>query len=152
MKTSYQVLYGISIVLFIMVLLGGSLTKGVFESFSTRTLEAAGIKKAAVDSIDSRIDDIFYTVNKIQLQIDKLRNLFSDQQIDESKYQRQQNQMIAKNIYRPMHEVMIIAYRVGLFFISVILFMAGLIAHIAYRGIDLRRRVRKLEEVVLQQG
>src|SRR5262245_27218550 len=137
MKTAYQVLYGISIVLFIMVLLGGSLTKGVFNNFSVRTLDAAGIKKASIDSIDSRIDEVIFAVNKIQLQNDKLRNIFSDTEVDESKYQRQQNEMIARNIYRPINEVMILSYRIGLFFVSVIIFMAALIAHIAYRNIDL---------------
>jgi predicted PurR-regulated permease PerM len=151
MKTVYQVLYGISAIVFIIVLLGGSLSKPMFNSLSTKTLDKAGIKKSSVDSIDSRIDDIFYNVNKVQLQIEKLKNLFSDKQIDESKYQRVQNEMIARNIYSPINEVLIIAYRIGLFFISVILFLCGLIFHLAFRSMDLRRRLTRLEEIVYER-
>lgn len=152
MKTTYRILYWTSAGLFILVLLGGTLTKPVFNNFSTRTLDAAGIKKSSIDSIDSRIDDVFYAVNKIQMQIDKLKNIFSDKEIDESKYQRTQNEMIARNIYRPMNEVIIISYRIGLFFVSVILLMGGIIAHLIYRGTDLRRRVTSLEEWVQSNG
>ena len=152
MKNTYQILYWLSAGLFIMALLGGTLTKPIFNNLSTRTLNTAGVKKSAIDSIDSRIDDVMYSVNKVQLQIDKLKNIFSDKEIDESKYQRTQNEMIARNLYNPINEVVIISYRIGFFFISVILFMGGIIAHLIYRSMDLRRRVTRLEEWVLSNG
>lgn len=152
MKNTYQVLYGISIILFIIVLLGGTLTKPVFNNFSTRTLETAGVKKSAIDSVDSRIDDLLYNVNKVQLQIEKLKNLFSDKEIDETKYQKQENKIFARNIYNPMNEILIVFFRIGFFFISVILFLSGVIIHLVYRSQDLRRRVTKLEEIINLTG
>lgn len=150
MKSAYQVLYGMSILLLLIVLLGGTVTKPAFSNFSTRTLETAGVQKSAIDSVDSRIDNIIYTVNRIQLQIEKLKNIFSDKEIDESKYQKTRNEIFARSIYNPMNELLIVFYRVSFFFISVILFMTGVIFHLAYRSTDLRRRISKLEALVLQ--
>lgn len=147
MKAAYQILYGMSAILLLMVLLGGSVTKPVFDNFSTRTLETAGVKKASIDSIDSKIDNALYMVNKVQLQIEKLKNIFSDKEIDESKYQKVKNEMFARNIYNPMNELLIVFYRIGFFFISIILFLSAVIFHLAYRSTDLRRRVTNLEKL-----
>jgi|SRR4030095_7341512 len=150
MKNTYQILYGISILLFIMVVLGGSITKPVFNNFSVKTLEISGVKRSAIDSIDSRIDDIFYNVNRLQLQIEKLKNLFSEKEIDESKYQRQENKVFARNIYNPLNEILIVFFRIGFFFISVIIFMGGVIIHLINRSSEIRRRVARLEEAIYQ--
>lgn len=135
-----------SIILLLIVILGGSLTKGVFNNFSTSTLETAGVQKASIDSIDSKIDNMLYAVNRIQLQIEKLKNIFGDKEIDESKYQKVKNEMFGRNIYNPLNELVIVFYRIGFFFIAVIFFMAGIIFQLAYRSVDLRQRVTKLEE------
>jgi regulator of replication initiation timing len=150
MKNAYQILYGMSVVLLFMVILGGSLTKPVFNNFSTRTLETAGVQKSSIDSIDSKIDNMLYAVNRIQLQIEKLKNIFGDKEIDANKYQKVKNEMFARNIYNPLNELVIVFYRIGFFFVSVILFMAGVIFHLAYRSTDLRRRVSKLEKAMEQ--
>lgn len=148
MKNTYQVLYGMSGVLLIIVLLGGSLTKPLFNSFSERTLETSGIKKASIDSLDNEIDNILYKVNKVQLQLEKLKNLFSDKEIDESKFQKQKNQMFYRNIYSPLNELAIVLYRVIFFFIAVILFLTAVIVHLVQRSAELRLRVSRLEEAI----
>lgn len=146
MKNTYQILYGVSALLFLTVLLGGSLTKPVFNNFSARTLETAGIKKASIDSIDSKYDDIMYTVTKVELQIEKLKNLFSDKEIDESKFQKQKHELFSRNIYSPLNELVIVFYRIGFFFVSIIILLSGVIAQLAYRSINLRMRVGMLEK------
>lgn len=148
MKNAYQILYGMSGVLLLIVLLGGSLTKPVFNNFSERTLETSGIKKSAIDSIDSQIDNMLYTVNKVQLQIEKLKNLFSDKEIDESKYKKQKNEVFAKNIYNPLNELVIFFYRGLFFFVAVTLFLIAVIIHLAQRSSELRLRVTKLEDII----
>jgi hypothetical protein len=150
MKNTYQVLYGISIILFILVIIGGSITKPIFNNFSTRTLETAGVKKSAIDSVDSRIDDLVYNVTKVQLQIEKLKNIFFDKEIDESKFQRQENKVFTRNIYNPLNEILVVFFRIGFFFISVIMLMSGVIVHLVYRSGDLRRRVDMLEKAIYQ--
>jgi hypothetical protein len=60
--------------------------------------------------------------------------------------------MIKRNIYNPINEVIIVSYRLGLFFMSVILFLSALIAHLAIRSFDLRRRVTRLEEIAALNG
>ena len=149
MKNLYQILYGIAALLLIIVLLGGSLTKPVFNSYSVRTLESAGVKKSSIDSIDSKIDDLSYGMKKIELQIEKIKNIFSDKNIDESKYQRVKNEVFARNIYNPINELLVVFYRIGFFFISMIVFLTAVILQLVYRSRDLRRRVEKLETAMV---
>ncbi len=148
MKNLYQILYGVAGLLFLLVILGGSLTKPVFNNYSVKTLESAGVKKASMDSIDSRIDDMLYSVKKVQLQIEKIKNIFSSDQIDETKYQRTKSEVFVKNIYTPLNEMLIVFYRIGFFFISIILLLSAVIFQLIYRSADLRRRVEKLEKVL----
>ncbi|MBE2226802.1 MAG: hypothetical protein IAE93_05655 [Ignavibacteria bacterium] len=148
MKNLYQLLYGAAALLLLTVILGGSLTKPVFNNYSVRTLETAGVKRASMDSIDSRIDDMLYNVKKVQLQIEKIKNIFSSDEIDESKYQRTKSEVFVKNIYNPMNELLIVFYRIGFFFVSIILFLSAVIFQLIYRSRDLRRRVEKLETLL----
>lgn len=148
MKNFYQILYGVSGLLLMIVILGGSITKPVFNNYSVRTLETAGVKKASMDSIDSRIDDMLYNVKKVQLQIEKIKNIFSSDQIDESKYQKTKSEVFVKNIYNPLNELLIVFYRIGFFFISLILFLTAVIFQLVYRSVDLRRRIEKLETLL----
>lgn len=149
MKNLYQLLYGVAALLLLTVILGGSLTKPVFNNYSVRTLETAGVKKASMDSIDSRIDDMLFSVKKVQLQIEKIKNIFSSDQIDESKYQRTKSEVFVKNIYNPMNELLIVFYRIGFFFVSIIFLLSAVIFQLIYRSRDLRRRVEKLESLPL---
>jgi len=145
MKNLYQILYGVAGLMLLIVLLGGSLTKPVFNNFSTRTMETAGIRKASIDSLDGRIDDMLYTVKKVQLQIEKIKNIFSSEQVDESKFQHTKSEVFARNVYNPVNELLITFYRIGYFFISIIVLLAAVIFQLTYRSGDLRRRVEKLE-------
>lgn len=148
MKNLYQILYGVAGLLFLLVILGGSLTKPVFNNYSVKTLESAGVKKASMDSIDSRIDDMLYNVKKVQLQIEKIKNIFSSEEIDESKYQRTKSEVFVKNIYNPLNEMLMVFYRIGFFFVSIILLLSAIIVQLLYRSSDLRRRVEKLEAAI----
>lgn len=148
MKNLYQILYGIAALLLVIVLLGGSLTKPVFNNYSVKTLEEDGVKKSSMDSLDSRIDDMLFAVKKVQLQIDKLKNIFSDKEVDENKYQRVKNEVFVKNIYSPLNELVIVFYRTVFFFLSVIIFLIAVILHLSYRGLDLRIRIDKLEKAI----
>jgi len=149
MKNLYQLLYGVAALLLLTVILGGSLTKPVFNNYSVRTLETAGVKKASMDSIDSRIDDMLFSVKKVQLQIEKIKNIFSSDEIDESKYQRTKSEVFVKNIYNPLNELLIVFYRIGFFFVSIIFLLSAVIFQLIYRSRDLRRRVEKLESLSL---
>jgi hypothetical protein len=152
MKNLYQILYGMAGLLLLIVLLGGSITKPMFNDFSVKTLEASGIKRAAMDSLDSRVDDMLHTVSKVQLQIEKLKNIFSSKEIDESKYVRTKNEVFVRNIYNPLNELIIVFYRIGFFFLAVMLLLCGVIFQLIYRSVDLRRRVTLLEKAMYRPG
>lgn len=152
MKNLYQILYGIAGLLLLLVLLGGSVTNPIFNNFSVKTLETSGIKRAAMDSLDSRVDDMLYTVSKVQLQIEKLKNIFSSKEIDESKYVKTKNEVFVRNIYNPLNELIIVFYRTGFFFIALMLLLCGVIFQLIYRGVDLRKRVTLLEKAMFRPG
>jgi len=150
MKNLYQILYGMAGLLLLLVLLGGNLTKPMFNDFSVKTLEASGIKRATMDSLDSRVDDMLHTVSKVQLQIEKLKNIFSSKEIDESKYIRTKNEVFVRNIYNPLNELIIVFYRLGFFFIAAMLLLCAVIFQLIYRSVDLRKRVTLLEKAMFR--
>lgn len=148
MKPLYITLYITAVLLLLIVLLGGSITKPIFDNFSSRTLNTAGVKKEAVDSLDNRIDEAFHQIKLVEYQIEKFRNLFSDKKVDENKYKKESNAIFARNIYNPLVGTLNYVYRFALFLIALILLLSGAITHIVYRNMSLRRRVSDLEKAV----
>ena len=148
MKIVYNVFYIFALILLFVALMGGSMTKSVFDSISEETLEFAGINKADIDSADDRIDDVFYSAKKVELQIEKLKNLFSQDKIDESKYQRVKNNFIYKTFYQPLVIMFNHVYRIFFCVAAVFFFLFGVVSHLIYRNLDLRRRVKELERIV----
>jgi len=146
MKNTYQFLYIASGLVFILVLLGGSVTRPVFNSFSSRSLQSIGIQRYAVDSLDNKIDEMLYTVNKVNYQVERLKNFFSAEKTDEQIVKKEKNEMLLRNIYNPINQVLITVYRMSFLIISIILLFAAVITQLIYRGINLRRRVEFLEQ------
>ena len=153
MQVLYRVFYWISIIVFLVVLLGGSVTKPFFSGLSESTLELAGIERENVVSADERFDEVFYAVKRVEYQIEKLKHLFSSEEVDKSKYEKEKNYFIQTTFYNPVIEMMNYIYRFGFFFVSMFFVLFGLVFHLIYRGKSLRSRVARLEELVLaQQG
>lgn len=148
MKTIYIILYLISGILFLTALLGSSATKPMFDSISEKTIEFSGFKKSYLQSVDDKIDDLIYKSKQIELQIEKLKKFFSSEKIDESKFQREDTNMLEKSFYAPLIIMLNYIYRIGFLFISLIVLCFAVISHLAYRSFDLRKRVRRLEELV----
>src|SRR3990172_4991912 len=120
MKKSYKSLYIASAIIFLIVILGGSVTKPVFNNFSESSLNTIGIKKSSVDSIDNSIDEMLYKVNRINLKIEKLKNLFSDEKVDKKKLKKVKNEIIFRNVYLPVNKVLIKPSGMVFFIISVV--------------------------------
>lgn len=151
MKITYAILYAVSIILFLIAMLGSSLTKNIFTSYSEKTLEYSGLRKNSIQSIDNKIDDLIYKSKQIELKIEKIKNLFSSEEIDESKYQRENSALIQRSVYDPLVNLVNNIFRASLIFVSIIVLLFAVIVHIIYRSIDLRKRVRKLEAIVLAE-
>jgi hypothetical protein len=151
MKIMYNIFYALSIITVFLALTGGSLSSGLFTSISEATLEYSGVQKAKIESADDKIDDIMHSAKKVELQIEKLKNLFSQDNIDESKYQKTKNYFITNTFYNPLVELFNYIYRVFFLFGGIFFFMFGVVAHLIIRSMDLRRRVRELEFIVLNQ-
>ena len=149
MKNTYQILYVTAAVIFLMVLFGGTVTKPVFMGFAERTLETAGIEKSKIDSVDGKIDDIIYSVNKVQLQIEKMKNIFSDKEIDLEKFRKRKNETFANIVYYPLSELVIVFYRVTFFFLGFVILLFAVIAQLISRGISLRKRITEIENDML---
>lgn len=151
MKIAYNVFYALAVITVFLALMGGSLSKGLFTSISESTLEYSGVQKAKIESADDKIDEIMYSAKKVELQIEKLKNLFSQDEIDESKYQKTKSYFIQDTFYKPLVEMFNYVYRVFFVFMGIFFFMFGVVSHLIYRSTDLRRRVRELEFIVLNQ-
>ena len=148
MKTIYIILYILSGTLFLTALLGSSLTKPMFDLISEKTIEFSGFKKSYLQSVDDKIDDLIYKSKQLELQIEKLKKFFSNEKIDESKYQREDSNVLERSFYDPLIIMFNYIFRTGFVFISLIILCFAVIFHIGYRSFDLRRRVRRLEEIV----
>jgi len=115
-------------------------------------METAGFKKSYFQSADDRIDDLVYKSRQIELQIEKIKNFFSSEKIDESKYSREKTSLLEKTFYNPLIGLFNVIFRTGLIFISFLMLSFAVIFHLAYRGSELRKRVRKLEEIVFAKN
>ena len=132
----------------LIVILGGSITKPVLRNIAENNLEHTIIMKSSVDSLDARIDDIYYKVAKIQFQIDRIKNIFSSETTDENKYQKEKHEVFMNNVYNPLLEILIFIYRGIFFLVSILVFMAAVIIHLRSNSIELRRRRKKLEDKI----
>ncbi|MDZ4710888.1 MAG: hypothetical protein SGI89_01020 [bacterium] len=151
MKTAYIILYFLSGLVFLIAMLGSSLTKPMFDSISETALETSGFKKSYIQSVDERIDDLVYKSKQIELQIEKLKKFFSSDKVDESKFKREQNLMLEKTFYSPLIGMFNFVFRTGFILLSLIILPFAVMFHLAYRSLDLRKRVRRLESIVNQK-
>lgn len=152
MKIIYIFLYSLSGLMFLTALLGSSLTEPLFNGVSQRTMEAAGFKKSYFQTADDKIDDLVYKSKQIELQIEKIKNFFSQDKIDESKYIKEKTFLLEKTFYNPLIAMFNTAFRICLVFLSFLILSFAVIFHLVYRGSELRNRVRKLEELILTKN
>ncbi len=152
MKIAYIFLYWLSIILFFIAVLGNSLTKPLFDSISEKTLGYSGFNKSYLESADDKIDELIYQSKQIELQIEKIKKFFSTDKPDENKYQKEKGQMLEKTFYNPLVTIFNYIYRIGFILIAFITLSFAVIFHLGYRSFELRRRVRRLEEIVLSQA
>lgn len=149
MKTTYTVLYFLSGIIFFTALFGSSLFKPMFDSMAEKTLEVSGLKKSYFESVDDKIDELVYKSKQIELQIEKIKKFFSAEKIDESKYQKEKSEMLEKSFFNPLVMMLNYLYRIGFVFTALIILCFAVIFQLAYRSSSLRKRVKRLEEIVL---
>jgi hypothetical protein len=148
MKFVYAAAYILSGLLFLTALLGGGLMRPTIDSLSEKTIEKAGFRKEYVESADSRIDDLIYKSKQIELQIEKIKNFFSSDKIDETKYARENSEMIKRAVYDPFVKAVNYVYRMMFGFAGLIFLCFGIVFQIADSSMTLRRRVKRLEEII----
>ena len=148
MKFVYTAAYILSGLLLLTALLGGGLMRPTIDSLSEATIEKAGFRKEYVESADNRIDDLIYKSKQIELQIEKIKNFFSSDKIDETKYARENNDMIKRAVYDPFVKAVNYVYRMMFGFAGLIFLCFGIVFQIADSSMTLRRRVKRLEEII----
>ena len=82
------------------------------------------------------------------MQVDKIKNIFSSDNIDESKYSKEKHEIFQKNIYNPLLEVLIFIYRGIFMIISFMTFLFAVIFHLRRNTISMKKRLKNLEEKV----
>jgi len=148
MKAVYIILYSVSMVLFLISMLGSSLTEGLITSYSERILDYSGLKRNYIRTVDTKIDDLIYKSKQIELKIEKIKNIFSPESVDESKYQREQSSMLEKNIYSPLINLLNKVLRLVIMFISFMVLMFAIVFHFIHYNADLRKRISRLEALL----
>ena len=148
MKFVYFAAYAGGALLLLAALTGGGLFRGTVDNLSEKTLDKAGFKREYVESVDTRIDNLIYKSKQIELQIERIKNFFSREKIDESEYAHEQNNMIKKAVYDPFVSAVTFGYRILFAAAGVLLIFLGMIFQLAESSLALRRRVRRLEEIV----
>ncbi|MCB0728067.1 MAG: hypothetical protein R2942_04225 [Ignavibacteria bacterium] len=148
MKISYIILYIISAVLLLIALLGNSTTKPLFNKISEKTLSLSGFDKSYLESADNQIDELIYKSKQIELQIEKIKKFFSSDKVDENLYKKEKNLILERTFYDPLIMLFNYFFRISFVFIAVIFFMGGMVFHLGYRSMDLRRRVKRLESLL----
>jgi hypothetical protein len=148
MKNLYITSYILSLLVLIIVIAGGGISEPIFTNISAKTLTAAGINKSSVDSADTKIDNLIHAVKKFERQIEKVKKFFSSDKIDEEKYKKKKNNILLNTVYNPLIEILNYVYRFCFLLFSFILLLVGIIFNLIYKSMELRRRVKRLEEVV----
>lgn len=148
MKITYIILYCLSGLMFLTALSGSSFTKPYYSKISEKTLEMSGFRKSFIQETDSKIDELIYKSKQIELQIEKIKNFFSSEKIDESKFGREKSEMLEKSVYNPMIDVLNFFFRIASVFAAFILFLFAVIFQLIYRSVLLRKRISRLEEAV----
>lgn len=148
MKFLYTVAYFAGGLLIAIAILGGNVMYPMINSLSEVFIERAGFKKDYVTAVDNRIDDLLYKSKQIELQIERIKNFFSSENIDESKYKKEQNNMLKRAVYDPFVLAMNYVIRTMVAFAGFLMLFAGAVVHLVDSSRTLRRRVRRLEEKV----
>ena len=148
MKNFYITSYILSLLVLIIVITGGGISEPIFTSISAKTLTASGIDKSSIDSADTKIDNLIYAVKKFERQIEKVKKFFSSDKVDEEKHKKKKNNILLNTVYNPLIEILNYFYRFCFLLFSFILLLIGIIFNLVYKSMELRRRVKRLEEVV----
>ncbi|HAY33055.1 MAG TPA: hypothetical protein PK536_12630, partial [Ignavibacteria bacterium] len=65
--------------------------------------------------------------------------------IDESKYSKEESKMLENSVYVPLKNMLIMVYRFLTVVLSVFILFTAVIIQLFSRGIELRKRVARLE-------
>ncbi|MEZ4688817.1 MAG: hypothetical protein R3A12_01000 [Ignavibacteria bacterium] len=104
--------------------------------------------KSYLESADNQIDELIYKSKQIELQIEKIKKFFSSDKVDENLYKKEKNLILERTFYDPLIMLFNYFFRISFVFIAVIFFMGGMVFHLGYRSMDLRRRVKRLESLL----
>ncbi|HRE40007.1 MAG TPA: hypothetical protein PLG90_01645 [Ignavibacteria bacterium] len=148
MKKTEKVLYITGVIIVVVSLFGGSLFKGIFVNMSEYILQKAGLRYEYITFYDGKIDDVFFQIKQTQLQIEKIKNFFSRDSIDESKFTREESKILENSIYRPIVEFISILLRFVFLVLSIIMILTGVIIGTINKNKSLKQRLEILEQKV----
>jgi hypothetical protein len=149
MKIIIYSMYMIAVSLLLVSLLGGSITKTIVEGISMKTMQAIGIDKSKIDTLDSEIDKSIYNMNLIMYKIEKFKNIisFSDEYSKPLEFKKYF--YLNNTVYEPLKTTITFFLRVVMSVAGIFLLMLTAIIHTVSSYFNLRKRVRLLEEKIL---
>ena len=149
MKIIIYMFYAASVLLIGAALFGGTLSEPLVEMFSNEVVQSVGIDKSKIDSLDAQIDASFYNMNLFMYRLERLKNFitFGNEELKPIEFKRYG--YISDIVYEPILTAVSYVIRGIMLFIGIVVLLITAIIHTVTSYINLRKRVKILEEKVL---
>lgn len=149
MKVLIYLLYSAALIMIAVALFGGTLSEPLIEEFSISTIQTVGIDKSRIDSLDSQIDLSFYNMNLFLYRLERLKNIVTFGDDEQKPIEFKRYNYISEIVYKPILIAVSYLIRGIMLSVGIILMLITAIMHIFVSYINLRKRVKILEERIL---
>ena len=154
MKILIYLFYSASVFLIAVALFGSSLSEPIVEKFSIDAIQTIGVDKSKIDSLDAQIDMSFYNMNLFIYRLERLKNFLTFGDNEQKPIDFKRHNYISDIVYEPILIAVSYVIRGIMLICGIILLLITAIIHTISSYIDLRKRVKRLEDriFVLNQG
>lgn len=149
MKIIIYMFYAASVLLIGAALFGGTLSELLVEMFSNEVVQSVGIDKSKIDSLDSQIDMSFYNMNLFMYRLERLKNFITFGDDEQKPIEFKRHAYISDIVYEPVLIAVTYVIRGIMLICGIIILLITAIIHTIASYIELRKRVKILEEKVL---
>jgi len=149
MKIIIYMFYAASVLLIGAALFGGTLSEPLVEMFSNEVVQSVGIDKSKIDSLDAQIDASFYNMNLFMYRLERLKNFITFGDDEQKPIEFKRHGYISDIVYEPVLIAVTYVIRGIMLICGIIILLITAIIHTIASYIELRKRVKILEEKVL---
>ena len=154
MKILIYLFYSASVFLIAVALFGSSLSEPIVEKLSIDAIQTIGVDKSKIDSLDAQIDMSFYNMSLFIYRLERLKNFLTFGDNEQKPIDFKRHNYISDIVYEPILITVSYVIRGIMLICGIVLLLITAIIHTISSYIDLRKRVKRLEDriFVLNQG